>query len=136
MNDHLDAINGNTNEINSFHEYLTQFENMITKLGERLDSVELKIAEIGGNKSDFKNIILNAKEQEIFLMLYSRTGDLMDYREISRSLGVTEELVRKHISGMINKGIPIIKKYFEGKTYLILDADFRNLQAKENILKL
>jgi len=68
-------------------------------------------------------------------LLYSRNGNLLDYREISKSIGITEEMARKYVSGIIGKGIPIIKKYFENKTFLVLDSDFRNLQAKENIIK-
>ena len=61
---------------------------------------------------------------------------MIDYREISKSLGITEQSVRKYISRMINKGIPIIKKYFDNNVYLVLDSDFRNLQAKEDILNI
>jgi hypothetical protein len=140
MSDHLDAINENTNELNSTNEYVAQVEEMVNKLSERLDDIELKLAEFSGRKTisedDFKHIILTSKEQEVFYILYSRTGDLIDYREISKSLGLTEELARKHVSSIINKGIPIIKKYFENKTYLVLDSDFRNLQAKKNLIKI
>lgn len=140
LTDHLQTINENTAEINSNHNYVLHLENMINKLNERLDEVEHKISELSGKKimtaDDFKGIILKPKEQEIFLVLYSRTGDLIDYREISKSLGITEQSVRKYISRMINKGIPIIKKYFDNNVYLVLDSDFRNLQAKEDILNI
>lgn len=139
MTDHLQAINENTSEINSNHDYIIHLENMVNKLMERIEELELKISTLSGekiiNSKDFKNITLNNKEKEIFLMLYSRTGDLIDYREISKSLGYTENIARKSVSSMISKGIPIIKKYFDNKVFLILDPDFRNLQAKENIIK-
>lgn len=140
MGDHLEAINENTNELNSTNEYVAQLEEMINKLSERLDDAELKIAELSGKKAvdadSLKNIVLTAKEEEIFLLLYSRTGDLMDYREISKITGLTEELAIKNVASMTAKGIPVVKKYFEDKMLLILDPDFRNLQAKENIIKL
>jgi hypothetical protein len=139
MNDHLEAINENTAEINSNMDYMVHLEEMIMKLKERLDDMDIMIASIAGDKvntaDDYKNIVLSSKEQEIFYILYSREGDLLDYREVSKSLGLTEQLVIKHISAMISKGIPIIKKYFDDKVYLVLDADFRNLQAKENVIK-
>jgi len=140
MTDHLDAINENTNEINSNQSYLAHLETMMMKLTERLDDIELKLAEITGEKKytedDFKNIILTRKEEEIFKVLYENTGDLLNYKKIARSLGLTQELVRKHITSIINKGIPIIKKYFDNNIYLVLDSDFRNLQAKKNIVKI
>ena len=138
MNEHLDSINANSNEINANHDYILYLEEMVTKLKERLDEVELQLSDFTGKKvmqaADFKDIVLNAREKEIFLMLYSRTGDLIDYREISKCLGYTESMAQKLVSSMIGKGIPVIKKYFDNNVYLVLDADFRNLQAKENII--
>jgi chromosome segregation ATPase len=138
MDDHLTSINENTTEINSLQDYIAELEEKIVKLGERLDETEIRLNEISGKKEnhdEFRNIVLNTREEEIFLLLYSRKGDLLDYREISKTLGITEEMTRKNIANMTAKGIPIIKKYFENKTFLILDSDFRNLQAKENIIK-
>jgi hypothetical protein len=136
MDDHLEAINENTNELNSLTDYIAELEEKIVKLGERLDEAEMKIAESTGKKVNRpQNIILTTREEEMFLLLYSRNGDLLDYREISKALGITEEMTRKNIASMVSKGIPIIKKYFEDKTFLVLDSDFRNLQAKESIVK-
>ena len=43
--------------------------------------------------------------QRIFLLLYSRNGDLVDYKDISRSLGFSEVMVRDLVKKMINKNI-------------------------------
>jgi DNA-binding CsgD family transcriptional regulator len=139
LTDHLEAINGNTQEINSNYSYMQELEKMITKLGERIDAIELKIETISGKEKkhmNYKHIKLSAREQEVFLMLYEEKGELLDYVKIARSLGLTGEIVRKIVAGIINKGIPIIKKEFDSKIYLMLDADFRNRQAKENLIKL
>jgi len=140
MTDHLEAINENTSEINSSLDYIKQLEAMISKLEERLDAAEMKLSRMSGEKTftneEFSTVVLNPKEREIFLMLYESKGDLLDYKKIARHLGLTEEIVRRHTAGMIGKGIPIIKKYFDSKVYLVLDADFRNLQAKRNVLNL
>jgi DNA-binding MarR family transcriptional regulator len=139
MTDHLEAINENTTEINSTNDYVLQLEEMINKLKERLDDAELKISALSGKKSisadDFKDIILTSKEGEIFSLLYSRSGDLIDFREISKNLGITEEDARKQVTSLTEKGIPIIKKYFDNQRFLILDSDFCNLQAKEKVVK-
>ncbi len=138
MNDHLEAINENTAEINANSSYIAQLENMILKLEERIDELNIKLAEITGKKilsaKDFSGIMLSPKEKEIFLFLYESKGDLVDYDKIAKHLGLTQEHVRKQVSYLTAKGIPIIKKYFDDKVYLVLDPDFRNLQAKENIL--
>ena len=139
MTDHLDSINSNTNEINSNSSYIKDLEKMIVKLNEKIDNLNMKISELKGESQNFneiKNIQLNPKEVEIFKLLYENMGDLFDYKKISRTLGYTETTVKRKISSMINKGIPIVKKYFENNTFLVLDADFSNLQAKKNVLKL
>jgi len=139
MTDHLDTINRNTNEIKSNHNYIIELEKMIVKLNERIDNLNLKISELKGETKDIselRNIQLNPKEVEIFKLLYENMGDLFDYKKISRSLGFTQTTVKRKINSMIDKGIPIVKKYFDNNTFLVLDADFRNLQAKNNVLKL
>ncbi|MBT3720576.1 hypothetical protein HN789_04635 [archaeon] len=139
MTDHLDAINENTNEINSTSNYVKELEKKINKLNEKIEDLTVNISEARGESSDFaqlKNIHLKPKEAEVFKLLYENMGDLFDYRKIARALGLTQNSVKKKISSMISKGIPIIKKYFEDNTFLVLDPDFRNLQAKNNIIKL
>ena len=119
---------------------MAQIESMIHKLSERLETVEIKINELNGqnqkNYNNLLNISLSPKEKEIFLYLYALKGDLSDYKKIGRTLGFSQEYVMKYVTKLIQKGIPIMKKYFDNKVYLILDSDFRNLQAKENLLKL
>ena len=136
--DHLDAINENTNEISANYEYLLEIEKKIEKVNEKLDEVMMFISQMQGksiNKEIFRNVTLNSHEQEIFLLLYARNGDLIDSKEIAKLLGFTEEKVTRYISNIIMKGIPIIKKYIDSRVYYILDYDFRNLQAKENLIK-
>ncbi|MBD3203141.1 HTH domain-containing protein [Candidatus Woesearchaeota archaeon] len=138
FNDHLDAINENTNEISANYEYILQLENKIEKLNEKLDEVCMFMSQIQGksiNKEIFNNLKLSYREQEIFLLLYAKNGDLIDAEEISRLLGLTQEMVKKYISNITMKGIPIVKRYSENKTYYVLDYDFRILQAKEKIVK-
>lgn len=140
MTDHLEAINDNTNELSNMYSYIEELDKKISKLNERLDEAEMKILKINGQKkmesSDFKDIKLNPKEQEIFILLYEENGELLDYKKIARNLGLTEEIVRRTISGIISKGIPIVKKYFDSKIYLMLDPEFRELQIKEKVIKL
>ncbi|MBN1503367.1 hypothetical protein JW930_07545 [Candidatus Woesearchaeota archaeon] len=140
LEDHLTSINENTSEITANNEYIMQLEMKISKLSERLDEIEMALAQLLGkqtlNKDLFKNISLTLREQEIFVVLYSRNGDLIDYKEIAKVLGLTEEMVVNHVNNLTLKGIPVIKRYMDNKVYLILDADFRNLQAKENVIKI
>lgn len=139
LTDHLDAINSNTIEVNANHEYIKELEKRIEKLNEKLDNLSMTLSEVKGESVDLaeiKNIQLKPKEVEIFKLLYENMGDLFTYKKLARSLGLTEAIVKRKISSMVSKGIPIIKKYFDNNVFLVLDADFRNLQAKNNVLKL
>jgi hypothetical protein len=50
--------------------------------------------------------------------------------------GLTELAVKAHIFAMINKGIPILERQIDGQSFFRLDKKFKELQAKENILKI
>ena len=45
-------------------------------------------------------------------------------------------LARQYITNLLEKGIPIQKKYIKQRPYIYLDQKFKNLQAKKNILKI
>lgn len=140
--EHLQAINENTTEIQSNYEHIFQSDSKIDKLAERLDKIELflqkqaSFASEGSRQFDVKP--LTKTEQEIFMVLYALEDDkgLVSYHDIYRRTEISENLVGNYISSMIEKGIPIAKKYFNGKPYLKLDEQFKQLQAKENILSI
>lgn len=140
LDDHLTAINQNTSEIQSNHEYLNELDNKIDKLSSRLDQIQLFLqqhADFKVEKQPIFNIApLNKKEKEVFLILYTleeqSTG--ATYTEIARKLMLSETLVGNYIMNMIGKGIPIIKRYIEGKAHLKLDIEFKRVQAKSNII--
>ncbi len=137
--DHLEAINENTNEINANYEYLLEIDMKIEKLNENIEELYMMLSENKKKKytkDSFKQIYLTLREQEIFTLLYARNGDLIELKELSRTLGLTDEMIDKSIAGMIIKGIPIIKRYVEDKVYLVLDEEFRNLQAREKVIQI
>jgi len=45
-------------------------------------------------------------------------------------------LARQYITNLLEKGIPVQKKYISAKPYIFIDPKFKNLQAKKNILKI
>jgi phosphoglycerate-specific signal transduction histidine kinase len=143
MDIHLDSINENTSEINANFDYLLKLEGKVDKLSERIDDLHMMVEELMGmpTKSSFKdqfaNINLTNREQEVFMTLYSlQTEESLSYSEIAKKLGFPISLVDKFVIEMIMKGIPIIKKYAGNTLLLSLDEEFKNLQAKENILNI
>ncbi len=141
--EHLDAINENTNEIHSNYEYLYELDSKIDKLNEKLDEVMMFIQHLGKKTSKHKKIKfkitpLTRKEQEIFLTFYTleQEQEPVTYSKIAKFLCITPPLVQNYITNLIEKGIPIYKKYLDKEVYLRLSPQFRELQAKKNIVKI
>jgi len=140
--EHLDAINQNTNEIQANYEYLFELESKIDKLSERLDelSVFLGISPKGKEFNAANNTIytLTKSEKEIFSAIYS-LGEEKEYiifKDIVKKTLMPESFVINNTSNLINKGIPIIKRFINNEVCLKLDPAFRYAQAKEDFLNI
>jgi len=136
--DHLEAINENTNEIQSNFEYICELDRKIDKLGEKIDQLAMLMRRQAGEDSGAKKFEirpLTKKEKEVFYALYVLTEGrkFTTYREISKRVCYSESLVSSYITSLIEKGVPVIKKYANRTAYLSLGTEFREVQAKENI---
>jgi DNA-binding MarR family transcriptional regulator len=139
--DHLTTINENTNEIQANYELLCNIDQKLNKLAERMDKMELFFQQKGlktEEKETFKPVRLSKREQEIFLILYTleEVKGSVTYLDIARRVGLPEDIVTSYISNMLQRGVPIIKKYIANEAHLSLNPKFKSLQAKENILKI
>ena len=139
--DHLTAVNENTNEIQANYELVCNIDQKMNKLVERLDKIELFLQKQGmeiDEKEQFKPIRLSKREQEIFLILYTleEIKGSVSYLDIAKKLCLTEDIVASYISNMLQKGVPITKKYVANEAQLGLNQRFKALQAKENILQI
>jgi hypothetical protein len=138
--DHLDAINENTNEIQANYEYLCEIDSKIDKLAERIDEISMLVQEknspLPSHNRMYSVLPLTSREQEVFLALYTLEEEKsqVSYLDIGRRLALTELLVRSYITNLIEKGVPIIKKYMNNSVYLNIDKTFKHIQAKENLL--
>lgn len=141
MEEHLQAINENTNEITSNYEYICELEAKMDKLTERLDKMQMFIETQLGAKPivETKEIgPLSKSEQDVFTTLYilqEEKGNVT-YPDIAEKSNLDEEEAASCVDSMISKGIPISKKYIDNEPYLKLDKDFKTLQAKANVLQL
>jgi len=140
--EHLQAINENTNEISANYEYIAEIESKVEKLSERVDNLQMFL-EANCNvsfakKSDFDVKKLNRREQEVFLVIYTleEEKESVTYADIAERLGISEQLAGNYVTSIIEKGVPIIKRYINSKPFLRLDPEFKTLQTKENILQL
>ena len=139
LEDHLETINQNTNEIQANYEYLEKLDQKIEKLNEKIQEIRMHLNiikdDISEKKERFEETKLTIHEQEMFLVLYT-ASDFLSYKDIAKRLGLTEALVSNYIINLIEKGIPIIKKYLNKVVYVKLDSWFKEIQAKENILQI
>ena len=138
--EHLQAINENTNEIQSNYEYLCDIDGKLDKLSERIDKIQLFLKSNSNFVFDSEKVFdvkpLTRTEKEIFIVLYALEDEngVVSYIDIARKTGLQYNLISNYITSMIEKGVPILKKYINNRPYLKLDQEFKVLQAKENIL--
>lgn len=138
FDDHRESINDNTCEIEANYELLCKLESKVDRLQEQFEQVQLLLsnnASIAPGASQCAE--LDEKEKEIFLLLNTSSRDSpLTYREIANAVRESEFLVRGYITNMIEKGVPVGKRYVNDVALLSLDKDFRERQARENIVKL
>lgn len=142
LDEHLDSINQNTNEISSNYEYLCEMDYKINKLSERIDQLQIFLENNLGfkveKKPKFETKPLTNNEQDVFLVLYTleEKKGAVSYSEIAKRTGLSEELIANYIMRMVEKNVPIIKRYVNNQPLLRLDPLFKRMQAKENIMGL
>jgi hypothetical protein len=145
--EHLDAINENTSEIQSNYELLLKLEG-------RMDKIENSISEINRFIQQFKSqnlyfiddqeansftiTPLSEEEKHVFKTIYEleAEGVKISYDSIADNVGISTSLAREYVSSMIEKGVPIIKNYLNQRVFLSLEPKFKDLQTKKNIVKI
>ena len=140
--EHLQAINENTNEIAANYEYICELESKLDKLSERIDQIQMHL-ESNSNiaiakRTNFEVKRLTRREQEVFLVIYTLEEEKgsLTYEDIAEKLNISEQLAGSYVTSIIEKGVPVLKRYLNSRPYLRLDPEFKTLQAKENILQL
>lgn len=142
LEEHLQAINENTNEIAANYEYVGEIERKLDMLSERIDQLQMYIELNSGitisKRKNFEVRRLNRREQDVFLVIYTLEEEKggVTYEDIANKFNISEQLAGNYVTSLIEKGVPIIKRYLNSRPYLNLDPDFKTLQAKENILQL
>ncbi|MFW5746845.1 MAG: hypothetical protein ACOCWQ_04845 [Nanoarchaeota archaeon] len=135
LDEHLDAINRNTSEVQSGFDYIAEVEAKVDKLSEKLDRV-LTLIENGVKTTTQQPIDpLSLREQEVFLALYTEET-FLSYTKVAQKIGLPESIVPALLDSIISKGVPILKKYTGQEVCVQIDPDFRNKQAKENVLNI
>jgi len=144
FSEHLEAINENTNEIQSNYEFLVRLENKIDKIEQNLTELNRFVAQFKNqqiysiDEEDDHFVVqpLTEEEKKIFRVLYELEAEhtKVTYQGIANVLGISVVLCREYILSMIEKGVPIVKNYLNQVVYVTLEPRFRELQTKQNIV--
>lgn len=135
LDDHLTSINENTDEIQSNYDLLQQLNAKIEKLAERIDLLQTILTSTSVEPTKHFDISpLTGKEKDIFQALYAlaHERETVTYEELARRCGITVPLAVSYISNLIEKGVPVWKKYVGKTVHLTLDPEFALEQAKNN----
>jgi len=139
LDEHLEAINGNTAELQESYGCMNEINDKLEKLTERFERIELFLQTNSNFIVEEKcyNIKpLTSTEQQVFLVIYALENEkgLVSYAEIARKTSLPNYMVSEFMARLVEKGIPLIRKYVNNLPYIKLNPDFKRLQAKENIL--
>ncbi|MBT4387699.1 hypothetical protein HOK68_00975 [Candidatus Woesearchaeota archaeon] len=135
LEDHLDSINDNTNEVEYISELLCDFDNRLLKLE---DSIEFIKNNLGSTKPINKNItpLLNERETDIFLSIFRDENNTKPLSLISQEISIPENTIKKLISNIVKKGIPILQTNTAEGKFFYIDNDFKEKQLKQNVLNI
>lgn len=129
--EHLQAINENTSEINTTHDYLGEMDEKIEKLNSRIDTIHMMFQQL--LLQTRVSVELSLAEQRVFTLLCLHS--YVPLAEMGMKTTLSAEEVEEILTSLADKGIPIIRKTKDGDIYIKLDDDFRKLQEKNPIVK-
>jgi len=135
LDDHLSSINENTDEIQCNYDLFKQLTSKIDKLTERLDFIQTMLTSVQiQEKKEFDISPLTKKEKDVFQALYllAHEKEYVTYNEIARTCCITDQLAAQYITNLIEKGVPVWKKYVNKVAHLTLDPEFVLEQAQNN----
>ena len=131
--DHLDAINENTQELQGQYDSLSELNRKIEKLNDRIDQLQMLMRQIYSEKRD---IPLTFDEQKVFLLLYTHESGFISFDELMKKTNFTPDYMRGVISSMLDKGVSMIREIIDGGLFFKLNPYFRAQQTKENLVKI
>lgn len=133
IDEHLQAINENTNELEIQNSFICEIDNRLTKLEEKMDELHFLLKQLVTRTN--LSVELSKDEQRVFLIIYTHSKFMTSTEIGSRAL-LDKELTDESITAMMDKGIPIDREIFDGNVYFRMNKEFKLRQAKEHIIKI
>lgn len=137
LDEHRECINENSQELEYNFSYLREIDEKLEKLNARIDELFLLVS--GKTTAEEPKIRpLTKTEKDVFAAIY-RLGAVLScvsYKQIAKQAGISEGMVSSYITALVEKGVPVVKKLSGGVAYVQLKPEFRELQARKNIVGL
>ncbi|MBN1385464.1 hypothetical protein JW968_00625 [Candidatus Woesearchaeota archaeon] len=134
MDDHREAINENTREIQENSVVFSDFDARLAKLEERMDELQLMIHSLPKAKEE---IFLDEVEAKVFLVLYTFSiGSPLSLQDIARRANLTELKVRQILRSIMEKGIIVRTNEVDNTLFYELDDAFAARHAKHSIVRM
>ena len=130
LDEHLQAINENTQEIQQQERNVCEIDVRLTKLEEKMDNISLLLRQVLGSGL---SITLSRDEQRVFLTLYTHDS-FQSCEELGERSVMSIDVVDDCLKAMMDKGIPVEREILNGLVYFRLNSEFKLKQAKEQII--
>tara|TARA_Y100000310_G_scaffold314748_1_gene364426 strand:- start:2 stop:568 length:567 start_codon:yes stop_codon:yes gene_type:complete len=139
LDEHLEALNANTSEIQTSYGCMNEINDKLEKLAERVEAIEIFLQQhdnFNAIEKSFEVQPLTKTEQHVFLVIYALEDEkgLVSHVDVCRKTGLPSYVVSEYIARLVEKGVPLMKKYINNIPYIRLNPEFKRVQAKENIL--
>lgn len=131
LDEYLSAINDNTSEILANYSYTQLVDQRLEQVMARLDKIEQML----GAKQRHAVQPLTYEEKKVFLVLYTEEVP-KSYQDLAQQTNLSEGLVIDIVAALIEKGVPLLKSYFNTAAYIKMTPTFKEVQAKENVVNL
>lgn len=137
LDEHRESINDNTTEIGESFSALSEFDERLQKFDERISELQMLLKQlVEKSAAQPASYMLSRYEQKVFTLLYTEEDSALTISEIAVRLDFSELIVKSALSSLAKKGIPLLKAQINHKIYFKLDSEFKELQARENVLNL
>lgn len=133
MDDHLSAINQNTDEVSKFYNHIDEVESKIDKLNTRLDTMHMMFRQVMNQTA--VSVDLNMNEQRLFVMLEA-CPKYLTIDDLAERVGASSDNTEEAIVSMTDKGLPLIRGSCESKPCVKLDSEFKQLNRRQGLIKI
>ncbi|HIH24349.1 TPA: hypothetical protein HA251_04915 [Candidatus Woesearchaeota archaeon] len=124
LDEHLDAINRNTEEVTETHEDIAELEVRLEKLAERIDALQALLL---SQTPSVKSVRLTPKEEEMLKILLEAKEPLTSLL-LGKMAGLTADAAAQTLYCLKQKGVPLLATTVDEQTFYALEAQFRDLQ--------